>query len=105
MKFLYVFLFINFIFSQNTISGIPKSFDQSTVNLLAPIIMPEVDVDKLLLEDENAVPGTPFRYGKIFDVDYSLNNSGTWEVLDDGSKLWRLEIHSKGAFSIGIEYD
>ena len=47
--------------------------------------MPEVNVDALLLEDGNAPSGTPFRYGKIFDVEYNLNNSGTWEILDDGS--------------------
>ena len=38
-------------------------------------------------------------------MNYNLNNFGTWEILDDGSKLWRAEIHSLGAFSIGIEYD
>jgi len=74
-------------------------------NPISIITMPEFDLDGMLLEDAKTPPGTPFRYGKIFYVDYNLNNSGTWEILDDGSKLWRLEIHSEGAFAIKIEYD
>ena len=100
-----LFLLAGTILGQNVIDGDPKSFSQSRVYSVEKIIVPEVNVDALLLEDENAPSGTPFRYGKIFDVEYNLNNSGTWEILDDGSKLWRLEIHSKDAFAIGIEYD
>ena len=98
-------LSFSFVYTQNIINGSPYSFTDSKLQTIKFIEMPEVDLDKLLIEDKNVAPGTPFRYGKIFYVDYNLNNSGTWEVLDDGSRLWRLEIHSKGAFSIGIEYD
>ncbi len=105
MRFLYILLLCNFLFMQNTMIGVPKSFSQSTLSIIESIIMPEIDIDALLLEDSQTPSGKPFRYGNIFDVSYSLNNSGTWEILDDGSKLWRLEIQSKGAFSIGVEYD
>ncbi len=105
MRSIQILFIIGFIFAQTTVEGIPKSFIHSTSNRIMKTIMPEIDVDQLLVEDKNASPGTPFRYGKIFDVDYNLNNSGTWEVLDDGSKIWRLEIHSEYAYSIGIEYD
>ena len=33
--------------------------------------MPEFDIDEMLLEDANSEPGTPFRYGKIFSVNYN----------------------------------
>ena len=105
MRNIQILFIIGFMFAQTTVEGIPKSYIHSTSNRVMKAIMPDIDVDQLLLEDKNAAPGTPFRYGKIFDVDYSLNNSGTWEVLDDGDKIWRLEIHSKYAYSIGIEYD
>jgi lysyl endopeptidase len=98
-------LLVGFVFAQTTIIGTPKSFAYPTNNKVNTIIMPEIDIDQLLLEDSQTSSGKPFRYGKIFDVDYNLNNFGTWEILDDGSKLWRAEIHSLGAFSIGIEYD
>ena len=105
MRNIQILFVIGFIFAQTTVEGIPKSYIYSTSNRVMKAIMPDIDVDQLLLEDKNAAPGTPFRYGKIFDVDYSLNNSGTWEILEGGDKIWRLEIHSKYAYSIGIEYD
>tara|TARA_Y100001970_G_scaffold153517_1_gene187937 strand:+ start:9896 stop:11971 length:2076 start_codon:yes stop_codon:yes gene_type:complete len=105
MRNIHFLLLVGFVFSQTTIIGTPKSFIHPTFNEVYQIIMPEIDIDQLLLEDKQVSPGTPFRYGKIFDVDYNLNNFGTWEILDDGSKLWRAEIYSSGAFSIGIEYN
>ena len=91
--------------AQTTTEGFPASMLQNTTNQISTINMPEFDIDAMLLEDSQSDPGTPFRYGKIFSVDYNLNNSGTWEILDNGDKLWRLKINSKYAFSIGIEYD
>jgi len=36
------------------------------------------------------------------EVAYTLENSGTWETLDDGSRLWRLRISSPGALSLSL---
>ena len=105
MRGIQILLLIGFVFTQTTTIGTPKSFICSTSNKVNQMVMPEIDIDQLLIEDQNAAPGSPMRYGEIFYVDYNLNNFGTWEILDDGSKLWRAEIHSKYAYSIGIEYD
>ena len=106
MKNIHIILFaITTLSAQITIDSSPISNYHKTNNQVATIDMPEFDIDEMLLEDANSEPGTPFRYGKIFSVNYNLNNSGTWEILDDGSKLWRLEIHSESAYSMGIEYD
>ena len=36
------------------------------------IIMPEIDVDALIRQDEaNIAPGVPFRYAEELDVDYA----------------------------------
>ena len=48
---------------------------------------------------------TPTSKGYGFDVSYSLENSGTWEELIDGGKLWRLKIKSQDACSINLIYD
>ena len=50
---------------------------------------------------EPGVPVAP-RIGKVLEVDYTLDNSGTWEVLEDGSRLWRLRISSPGALSLSL---
>ena len=42
------------------------------------------------------------RVGKILEVDFSPDNSGTWEVLEDGSRLWRIRISSPGALSLSL---
>ena len=42
------------------------------------------DIDQLLIEDQNYRSGKPLDMGNIFEVEYNLNNSGTWEILDDG---------------------
>ena len=89
--------------AQTTTEGFPASMLQNTTNQISTINMPEFDIDAMLLEDSQSDPGTPFRYGKIFSVDYNLNNSGTWEILDNGDKLWRLKINSKFRKSIPIE--
>jgi len=67
--------------------------------------MPWVDVDALLAEDvERETSGVPVapRFAKNIQVEYTPDNSGTWETLDDGSRLWRLRLSSAGALSLNL---
>jgi len=68
--------------------------------------MPSFDVESMLDEDRlnSSKPDVPFRFGRIFDVNFDLNNSGTWLELPDGSRVWRLEINSEDAHSINLFY-
>jgi hypothetical protein len=45
----------------------------------------------------------PDAYG--IPVHFTLENSGEWQTLEDGSKLWRLKIKLPGAYSIDVVYD
>jgi hypothetical protein len=67
--------------------------------------MPWVDVEALRAEDAERdhlrAPG-PARFAKDISVAYTPNNSGTWETLEDGSRLWRLRIASPGALSLNL---
>ena len=38
-------------------------------------------------------------------VDYTLENSGVWQELENGNKVWRLKIHIPGALSLHTYYD
>ena len=68
--------------------------------------MEKVDTDALLLEDEqNRGMGVPMRYAHAFDVDFGIENAGTWEDLEDGSKIWRIGIHSAGAYGMKVLFD
>jgi len=52
------------------------------------------------INDQNK--SQPWRFGYKYDTDFSLQNSGTWETLSDGSKLWRLGITCKDAITINL---
>jgi PKD repeat protein len=78
-----------------TLMGITSKFESKT---MAP-----VDRERLLAEDrQDQHEGKPFRYGTVFEVNFNLKNSGTWVKLNDGSRIWRLEINSPDAISINL---
>jgi len=86
--------------------GAPPSFDKLSLSAPATVILPPVDVRALLDEDaRDRKTGLPFRFGQPFDVDYTLDNSGTWDDLADGGRVWRLMIRCPGAYSINLLYD
>ena len=88
----------------------PYSFDAQHLRSLRNDIpsqkMAPVDVRRLLEEDrkDEAQGGAPWRFGKDIDVDLHLYNSGQWEVLPNGDRLWRLRIVCEGAYSINLIY-
>ncbi len=92
-------------FSQISVGGEPVSFTKSARGDVQTISMPEVDVEAYLAEDMRDGKDVPYRFGAPIDVHYDLNNSGTWETLADGTKLWRLKITSNGAYSLNLLYD
>jgi len=63
--------------------------------------MRDVDVDALLAEDELHSKGA-FRFGDTIHVELGLENAGVWSELEDGSRVWRLRVHSPGAHSISF---
>ncbi len=94
-------------YSQISEGGIPKSFETNTEKF---------EIDKLELEAPNLSElekydnfaeknGENQRIGISLPVGISTENSGTWTVLTDGSKIWQLEITSKGAKALGLYYD
>ena len=87
--------------------GLPPSMLPGTQALqtVERAVMPEVNVAALLAEDarrESAGAPVPLRYGRSLPVAFNPENSGTWETLGDGSRLWRLRIASPGALSLSI---
>lgn len=67
--------------------------------------LPKLDVVKLLEEDSlEANLAIPFRFGYAVDVNYNLNNSGSWYEIPEG-KVWKLRIHAPEAFSINLIFD
>lgn len=52
--------------------------------------------------EEDSLKLKPFIFAEAREVRWNPCNSGTWEKLSDGSKLWRLRILSSGAKSLNL---
>ena len=67
-----------------------------------------VDRERLLAEDAASErSGSPVRprFAEPDLTSLSPRSHGTWEVLDDGSRLWRLRIGAPGALSLNLGID
>ena len=109
MNFMFiVFLIASVSFAQVSVDSTPKSFGLDDDIVIPTKSLPIFDVQSLLLEDENemrSIDTKPYRFAKPIGVDFNMENSGIWTVLEDGSAIWQLRIESKGAFSLNIIYD
>ncbi len=65
-----------------------KSFDMKTV-----------ETQDLVNDQDKSIP---YRFGYKFDTDFTLDNSGSWENLADGGRVWRLAIISDDAITMNL---
>lgn len=69
--------------------------------------MPAVDAEALIAEDEaryaSGAKG-PYRFGFNHATGLSMENSGVWDTLANGDRVWRLAIECPAAFSINFEF-
>ena len=106
----FVGVFLGAVFSSSAQighGGTPQSFRKSAIS-------PQIDFEllpylnnEILLEEEIATVSKQegFTFGKEMEVDYSLENSGQWETLSNGGRLWRLGVQSTGAYSLNLVFD
>jgi lysyl endopeptidase len=100
MVILYAFL----LKSQISYGGMPLSFSESKLKKLAVFEIPIFDYQKLIEEekkdDDKRIK--PYIYGKNHLVNLSPENSGNWQILDNGVQIWQLKIRSKNAYSLSL---
>src|SRR5690606_36712497 len=101
MKRLFLISFlcsVTAIYAQLTNEGTPHSWSLQQVSQVDPIVLPSVDVERLLQEDAQVQKGeAPLRFGQEIVVDHSLGNSGEWTTLNNGDRIWRIRYYSPGA--------
>ena len=102
--------FIQFLSAQITTHEVPFSFGSTPSQLLRSISTQELSApDMAIIRAEDKVndtlPGGPLRFAYPVKVHYTLANSGVWQTLEDGSKLWRLKVRLPGALSTNALYD
>ncbi len=98
------------LYSQVNQGGTPVAIELEKLKLIQGVVfesMPTFDIEALRAEDaiRDGQPGQPWRFGHNHHVNLNLKNSGQWEALEDGSKLWRMGIECKGAISINLAFD
>ncbi|MCB2230797.1 trypsin-like peptidase domain-containing protein [bacterium] len=92
-------------FGQISHGGEPASFSNPLKASVDAHLMPSINVDELRAEDALEGKDVPQRFGWPFEVDFTLTNSGTWDTLSNGDRVWRLRIASQGAYSINLLFD
>lgn len=102
------FLFTGSLLAQLSYGGRPISFNQKIAvqKSVQTLTMQPINVALLKAEDlanENN-KDIPWRFGKNIDVNINMETSGTWDVLSNGDKLWRLRIYSQGALTMNFGF-
>ncbi|MBC8196440.1 MAG: hypothetical protein H8E60_00995 [Candidatus Marinimicrobia bacterium] len=96
-------LLISQLFSQQTINDRPISFENNVNVELNEYVNERVNNNQLLLEDENRLPNTPFRYGKVNKVELDFFQLAKKQIIDN-EMIWVLKINSNDAYAISLEY-
>jgi hypothetical protein len=84
--------------------GQPASFRASLPSDVPTLVLPVPDA-KALREASESGSGGRFQYGVELDVGRGLEDSGRWDTVpSSGENVWRLELVSPGAFSLGVVF-
>ncbi|MCF8229439.1 MAG: T9SS type A sorting domain-containing protein [Bacteroidales bacterium] len=94
-------------YSQISQGGTPPSFIERSISKDFEIKnFPAPDVEALIAEDEeNKNKAIPLRVGVSVPVGVGIDQAGTWTVLPNGGKIWRLALHSEGNIATGVYFD
>lgn len=92
-------------FAQISHGGSPLSFNKNLT--AAPVYTtPTINIQPFI--DEDAITDKhkdiAWRFGIEQFVNLNLTNSGIWEILSNGDRIWRLKIKSPDAKTINLNY-
>jgi hypothetical protein len=92
--------------AQLTRPGTPVSRTTSLVSEVPVAQAPAPELARYLAEDADVVASgemAPYRYGAVIAMNVGMEEHGVWEdVPGTGELVWRLEIQSPGAYSLGL---
>ncbi|WP_158237332.1 T9SS type A sorting domain-containing protein [Aquimarina sp. MAR_2010_214] len=93
--------------AQTTNEGKPVSWSLSSKKSMVPMLMKSFDLNKIKVEDarNDSDKSRPWRFGYELKVNLGLKNSGVWDELPNGDRIWRVNIISKGAKSLNFIFD
>ncbi len=96
------------LMAQTGHGGVPYSFNKYQLQLTqVPMVTLPVKSHAELMEEEQLYEdkSKAYKFGERIDVYYTPYNSGVWEDLANGGRLWRLKVKSEGAYSLNFVFD
>tara|TARA_B100001287_G_scaffold49012_1_gene38053 strand:+ start:3109 stop:6105 length:2997 start_codon:yes stop_codon:yes gene_type:complete len=107
--FLLVFASISFnLYGQVTNLGLPLGWKGKLNTRNIPVkTMNGFDLELINNQDEvnDKTKENPWRFGYKYNVDFNLENSGQWEELPNGDRIWQLIIECKEALTINLLFE
>jgi lysyl endopeptidase len=104
----YLLFFFTWIFSAVS-AQIPHGgqpyFPGTRKSLPEPVMLPRLALKQAINESlsEEAVNGKkPFSFAWNYDVSFNPENSGVWDEMPDGTRVWRIYLKSEGAYGINL---
>ncbi|MEI6123266.1 MAG: T9SS type A sorting domain-containing protein [Bacteroidota bacterium] len=93
--------------AQQNVGGTPYSIKNNTLSAnYNATILPKPDMNQIQQEDtQDGKNGVLRKMGRSLFVNINLTNSGTWEELKSGDRIWRLKITCPDALALGIYYN
>ncbi len=93
-------------FSQVSYGGAPRSsgmsYPKNEFIKMLPVDKEELrHIETYRPDDKNA----PFQFAYPIGVDLNPSNSGKWDFLKNGDRIWRVGIESEGALSLNLIFD
>lgn len=99
-------LFSVMISAQVTNVGNPHSWKVLDDTSIEAQTLPSFDLKAIEAEDEinDKRKDKPWRFGYMHSVDFGFEH-GQWDTLDNGDRVWRMNIASPGALSLNVVFD
>lgn len=83
----------------------PPKAGLESINAIDRFTAPAIDLAAVRAEDEQRdADGLPPRFAIVNDVYFTPADSGTWEVLEGDTLIWRLRVSSPGAISLNFGF-
>ncbi|MFW5872706.1 MAG: trypsin-like serine peptidase, partial [bacterium] len=105
-KILFLFTCYSFylsVLAQSPHDKIPASFKEDET--LSPLPVVKIKINEMRLKSQECVHDNkmkPFQFAIPVRLDFTPNNSGIWDTLKTGEKIWRLSLESPGAYSLNV---
>lgn len=99
-------VFASFLFAQENPNIAPYTTNHTIENNIPQVVMPAHDfAEDIAAAQTFEKMGNYPRFARSFDVNLSMLNAGTWTELENGDRVWRLNLKSNGALATSLFYD